>query len=285
MLGRFWKWLLGADAEAGDLMTQMAMPRWWRGFWYLVIALLVIGTVYGLASCAPRDADAALPPDAPALAVTADSTSVHLVIRFHAPVSATSVLDTAGVIGVSGSKPGHTLPATATGDTFAFPLPSGDSLPLFACLRSVRALPTDAPLVSERACASVTWHRPVVAPEPPAPPVIDSIRVIGMHLMPDSVTLAAGQTQQFCVLWHLASGHWAVRSRDRASGCDGYLAAPAFQAGGLATAPEQAMVDTLCVTWRASGGTITGEDCSGLGLNSSLRRRQLAAVVFGSVKI
>lgn len=203
MLGKFWDWILGIDREAGDLEAQMAMPRFWRFFWYIVILAVIIGTGFAVFSCAPREADAApAPPDRPMLAVTADSTSVHLSVFFHAPVDATGISDSAGVnAGGPSVKQAHLLAANATEDHFTFPKPAGDSLSMYACLRSLREITVDSTTITlispKRKCEQIVWHRPVVLPDPPEPPVIDSLRVgwlpDSLYLWPNTVTLEAGQ--------------------------------------------------------------------------------------------
>lgn len=92
---------------------------------------------------------------------------------------------------------------------------------------------------------------------PGAPPPVDSLAITALDVKPDAVTLQPGQAFQFCAFIKFADGATAVRTQDRADCSSLYLAL-------LPKPPspaQQAIADVFCVTWRATGGTITASGC------------------------
>ncbi len=124
------------------------------------------------------------------------ATTLWVVAHFHASSGATVLADTAG-FNTSGIAPaqGHgSLPATTTVDSFGFVLPSTSQSGYF-CLWAGNA----GGFNKTSACASWSYTGPVA---PPAPPVVDSIRVT-----PASWNLAAMTPQ--CQTAISAGAQWA----------------------------------------------------------------------------
>jgi hypothetical protein len=99
---------------------------------------------------------------------------------------------------------------------------------------------------------------------PPGPITIDTtLRLAALRVWPRSVTVAPGGQQQFCALFQFADGRWALPAQyQQTPVClDGFAAtAPP---GMRATTAQQAVADTLCHQWTATGGTITTRMCGG----------------------
>lgn len=91
----------------------------------------------------------------------------------------------------------------------------------------------------------------------PGTPTASDTTITALDVKPDVVTLQPGQALQFCAFIRFANGATAVRSQDRPA-CDSQYAALLPKAPSSA---QQAKADAFCVTWRATGGTITASGC------------------------
>lgn len=124
------------------------------------------------------------------------------------------------------------------------------------------------------ATASRTWSFTTPDQAPP-PPIIDTALVISrLDLKPDSVRLGTGQQVQFCAFIAFKDGAVAMRGQDGPVCSAAYTALiPKFPSGA-----QQAKADSLCLTWQATGGTITVSPCDvvgQLGLRRTMRVSEL----------
>lgn len=101
-------------------------------------------------------------------------------------------------------------------------------------------------------------------PGPPGPITVDSsLTITSLRVLPDSVTVAVGEVVQFCALVQFANGVYALRAND----ADAPECVTAYQqtipaALRAVTVGQQAVADSLCVLWEATGGTIEQEPCA-----------------------
>jgi hypothetical protein len=95
-------------------------------------------------------------------------------------------------------------------------------------------------------------------------PVADTTLIVRrIRLLPDAVTLDTGATQQFCPLLVFADGARALGAAYLAApGCAAELAKLANPVVG--SPAQQAVADTFCIRWEATGGTIGASACSGV---------------------
>jgi len=120
--------------------------------------------------------------------------------------------------------------------------------------------------------SSVSW-KAVRAPGPPGPIIVDSsLTVIGLDVKPDTVkTLLAGQSQQFCTFIKFYGGAMALRAQDSPQCDPEYAKLPAT--ARVVSATQQGIANVFCLTWKATGGTITVGGCDDVqivvGLNST----------------
>jgi hypothetical protein len=171
-----------------------------------LIAFLLPLVLFSVAArCAPRPANAAEAPRVTVREIASTShDSVALVVTWAAVAdangAATAYTDTATSTRATGFLAAHTI--TATVDTLRLARPAaGDSVTVTACVRAIRRGLASAP-------GCVAWHyvRPDVAPPAPAP-AIDSARVLGsVRLVPDSVTLAEGDSALVTLIAMAANG-------------------------------------------------------------------------------
>jgi hypothetical protein len=94
-------------------------------------------------------------------------------------------------------------------------------------------------------------------------PVDTNLIVARIRVLPDAVTLDTGATQQFCPLLVFKDGGRAMGASYRQfAACGAELAKLANPVVG--SAAQQAVADTFCVRWDATGGTITTSPCQGV---------------------
>jgi len=136
-----------------------------------------------------------------------------------------SVITSAGHNSAPVQPQEHRFPATVTRDSFQYASVLGVSYAGFACVKAKRRA-----LESDQACKPWTYTEQDV---PPPPPILDSATtVIGLIVLPDSVTMLAGASRQFCALLLFADGRKALVGGQRIGPCEAVEAAlpPAEQA-------------------------------------------------------
>ncbi len=154
--------------------------------------------------------------------------------------------------------PAENIPVTAPGilvDTVKVPtgttLSVGQSSSGQVCAQSVRRT-----LTSSSRCAN--WSV-IFADAPPPPPdsvtVDPSLTIIGLRLMPDTVTLVMGNTAIFCPFFQFADGKVAKRSVENDCTAIYQSTYNAVQRG--VSSAQQARADSQCVVWTVTGGSFT----------------------------
>lgn len=192
----------------------------------------------------------------------ATGTTCHLILTWTRPANYQSAKDTAKVAWSQVSP--TALPSLrnrttrGTADTLSITRPATGSPDRsgVVTLCYVRAG------LSGQACNSpMAWTVPAL-PEAPVD-TATNLQLSRIDVKPDAVTLAPGQTQQFCGLVKFANGAMALRDKER-----GYQTCLAEYAklpasARVVSAQQQLIANAVCLTWSATGGTISGEACPG----------------------
>jgi hypothetical protein len=90
-------------------------------------------------------------------------------------------------------------------------------------------------------------------------PIVSTVAAIVIR--PNPIVVQAGQSQQLCAFLRFTDGMMAIRGAESSiSYCQAqYLTFPAAQRNP--SAAQQAIANTFCVIWTATGGTISPEVC------------------------
>ncbi len=192
----------------------------------------------------------------------------RVILTWTRPSNYTAATDTAHTLWIR--SPAETLkqgtpPSTA--DTLLVPRPA-DGL---TSNGTVRLCYTRKGWTGQACNAPLAWA--VTAPVGPVD-TATTVKVTGIIVKPDSfrvvatvagVSVSAKNQQQMCAFPAFASGHVGFRRTTEGTSpvCDSlYRALPASVRA--LSAAEQAVADTVCVHWSATGGTISTEPCSGV---------------------
>lgn len=118
--------------------------------------------------------------------------------------------------------------------------------------------------------ATATWELRRLGP--PGPVIVDSLlQLAAIHVRPQHVVLVPGQQQEFCGLLEFKGGALALSADSRSGYCDGLLGLERQSTGAPSPSlVQQAVADTTCLRWSATGGTMTSPPCpAGLGAGPS----------------
>lgn len=101
-------------------------------------------------------------------------------------------------------------------------------------------------------------------------PVVDSVLQLSRLIVkPDTISLTYGAKTQFCAFLKFKNGKIAMRTTDDSDTCLREYAKFPLTSRDVSGA-QQLIADATCVSWKATGGSITSEVCtSTLGLKSS----------------
>lgn len=231
-----------------------------RAIAYLIVlcALAVL-----LNSCTPADAKPAPPASLRVVnlepVVVAPGDTLRYTLRWGRGARATGYRVTVTTQPTGWANMPNNLNTSDTTVTFFALAPSlpavWDSVTFTATIVSTQGTKVSQP-------SSVSW-KAVRAPGPPGPIIVDSsLTVIGLDVKPDSVRVLAGQAQQFCAFIKFRGGAIAQRLVDRPQ-CD---AEYSRVMGPTVSAGQQAIADAFCLTWKATGGTITAAGCDNVQL-------------------
>lgn len=218
------------------------------------IALLAL-----LIACTPASAEPRPKVPRPDAIVTAAGDTAKLFASWPIVRAATGYLVTGTVTASNGTWTGIPTNLSQTARTVAITAISttADSGTFVVCVRAFHASDTSAAGCS----APKVWRRRLV------PPTVTIDSVIGFLVKPDTVRLGFGATVAFCPFAVFRGDTVALLARYGADpGCQAEDAK--LRAAGRARPrfAQQAVADSLCPVWQATGGTITPDPCEAGGL-------------------